>query len=190
MMGFHYIVRQAAAEDCQDILNLIKGLAVFEGEDPEEVVKITEKDLKDDGFGVNPLYKCLVAEATEETPQEVGDHRSKVIAYAMYFNSYSTWQGKIMYLEDLYVSQEHRGKGVGKALYSKVVKIALESSCRRMQWVTQSYNDKALQFYKRFNAIDATEKENWKLLKLEGEHFANIVASMDNGPGSNIQFLL
>ncbi len=187
-MGFHYIVRQASAKDCQDILNLVKELAVYEGERPEEVVKTTEKELKEDGFGDNPLYKCLVAEATQKATQKVDDHKPQVIAYAMYFNTYSSWQGKMMYLEDLYVSPQHRGKGVGKALYSKVAKIAFESSCRRLQWVTQAFNVNALQFYKRFHATDATEEEEWKVLRLTGEHLANL-ASMDPGPGSNIQIL-
>ncbi|XP_030830329.1 LOW QUALITY PROTEIN: diamine acetyltransferase 1-like, partial [Strongylocentrotus purpuratus] len=97
-MGFRYVVRQAKPEDCGDILRLIKELPSMK-ENPDQVVKNTEQGSL---MRRNPTVK------------------GTTVAYAMYFCAYSTWIGKLLYLEDLFIQPSHRGKGLGKAMVCKV----------------------------------------------------------------------
>ena len=89
---------------------------------------------------------------------------STVIAYTVYFYAYSSWIGKIMYLEDVYVDPTHRGKSLGKALVSKVAKIGAENGCSRMQWIMQTSNTNARKFFDHLNTTDYTEAEGWRLM--------------------------
>src|SRR5215475_7946145 len=115
-------IRQATAADIPQILSFIRALAEYERE--PEAVRATEADLLRDGFGPNPFYFCLIADA-EGAPA----------GFALYFFNYSTWLGRPgLYLEDLFVLPEFRGLGIGKALLQKVAAIAVEKGCLRFQW--------------------------------------------------------
>uniref|UniRef100_A0A3P9QHB2 Spermidine/spermine N1-acetyltransferase family member 2b n=1 Tax=Poecilia reticulata TaxID=8081 RepID=A0A3P9QHB2_POERE len=100
----NFRVRPSTKEDCKDISRMIMELAVYE-KMPDQV-EISHKELERDGFCQNPFFECLVAEVPEE-------HKSKegftVVGYALYFYTYSTWRGRSVYLEDLYVMPEFRG---------------------------------------------------------------------------------
>ena len=103
-MGF--IIRDAKKSDAKSILKLIKELAIFEKE-PHEVI-LTEQQLIIDGFQDQPKFKCFIAEIKKE-----------VVGIALIYPRYSTWKGAAMHLEDLIVTEKHRGKGIGFALFSK-----------------------------------------------------------------------
>ncbi|XP_023818399.1 diamine acetyltransferase 2 isoform X2 [Oryzias latipes] len=115
----HFKIRPAKKEDCKEISRLIMELAVYE-KMPDQV-KIAHEELERDGFCENPFFQCLVAEVPEE-------HKSKegftVVGYALYFYTYSTWKGRSIFLEDLYVMPEFRGNGIGKGLLCKVAEVA------------------------------------------------------------------
>ncbi|HET7361073.1 MAG TPA: GNAT family N-acetyltransferase [Salinimicrobium sp.] len=145
------IIRKAEKSDMPAVLELIKELAAFEKE-PEAVI-ITEEDLKHDGFGENPSFLCFVAE------MDGGVHGMALI----YFR-YSTWKGKTIHLEDLVVREAYRKKGLGKALFERVIQYAGEQGVRRTEWVVLDWNKNAIEFYKRSGATILTD---WYLAQMD-----------------------
>lgn len=132
-------IRKAEKKDMGSVLELINELAVFEKE-PEAVI-IDENDLIRDGFGENPAFQCFVAEADD-----------KIEGMALIYFRYSTWKGKTVHLEDLIVREEFRGKGLGSALYTEVIKYAAEQKVKRAEWVVLNWNKGAADFYRRSGA--------------------------------------
>ncbi|XP_036623397.1 thialysine N-epsilon-acetyltransferase isoform X2 [Trichosurus vulpecula] len=107
------LIREATEGDCGAILKMIRELAEFEK--LSDQVKISEGALKTDGFGENPFFHCLVA----EIPPELGDARgSTVVGYGLYCFVYSTWTGRTVYLEDIYVMPKYRGVYTSLSLLS------------------------------------------------------------------------
>ncbi|XP_076867351.1 diamine acetyltransferase 2b isoform X2 [Brachyhypopomus gauderio] len=159
----NFTVRVARPEDCKDIERMIMELAVYE-KMPDQV-KISHKELVKDGFGPNPFYHCLVAEVPEE-------HRSKeghtTVGYALYFYTYSTWKGRCVYMEDLYVMPEFRGQGIGKTLMASVAKVATEQQCARLQLAVLDWNKPSLDFYISKGAQDLTDNEGWHFVRFDG----------------------
>ena len=147
-------IRDAVAADVPEILAMIRELALFEHE-PEAAVA-TEADLLRDGFGAERLFRCLLVED--------GD---AVAAFALYFFQYSTWEGcPSLYLEDLFVREPFRKKGMGKALFSRLAGIAMERGCSRFQWECLDWNTPALGFYE---ANGAKVLREWLNLRVTGE---------------------
>lgn len=151
-------LRPATAADVSQILGFIRDLATYERE-PDAVVT-TEADLLRDGFGPNKRFDCIIAElTTAETTTAAG--------FALYFYNYSTWHGHTgIYLEDLYVSPEHRGKGVGKALLTRVAAIAVAEGCPRFEWSVLDWNTPSIDFYQQLGAV---MKSEWKGMQVSGE---------------------
>ncbi|KAJ8276105.1 hypothetical protein COCON_G00078570 [Conger conger] len=158
------VVRASKPEDCKDVSRMIMDLAIYENM-PDQV-KISQKELEQDGFSAFPFFHCLVAEVPEE-------HKSKeghtTVGYALYFYTYSTWKGRSVFLEDLYVMPEFRGKGIGKALLSKVAAVGKEQQCVRLQFTVLDWNTPSLDFYFSKGAQDLTATEGWHLLRFDGE---------------------
>ena len=102
--------------------------------------------LERDGFGDQALFNCFVAEAED-----------KIVGMALFYNRYSTWKGKTIHLEDLIVSEDYRGKGIGMQLYKKVMQFALEENIKRVEWVVLDWNTPAVNFYKNTGAIVFSE---------------------------------
>jgi GNAT superfamily N-acetyltransferase len=132
-------LRKATQSDLPEVLSLIKELATFE-KAPNEVT-ITLDELKKDGFSDNPIFEIILAESEKE-----------VLGMAFYFYSYSTWKGKCIYLEDIIVKEEHRGKKIGKLLFEAVILKCKETGAKRMQWQVLDWNTPAIDFYKKYNA--------------------------------------
>ncbi len=156
-------IRKASKEDMGAVLELIRELAIFEKE-PEAVI-ISENDLIKDGFGENPAFHCFVAEAD-----------GKIEGMALVYFRYSTWKGKTVHLEDLIVREKFRGKGLGSALYTEVIKFAAEQKVKRAEWVVLNWNKDASDFYKRSGAdvledwdtVQMNEKAMHAYLKAKG----------------------
>ncbi|XP_046575993.1 thialysine N-epsilon-acetyltransferase-like isoform X1 [Haliotis rubra] len=153
--------RHAEKDDCDEILRLIKELAEFEN--LLDQVNITSETLKKDGFGEEKLFHCIVA---EERARPGGGDTSQLIGYLLYFWSYGTFTGRVLYVEDLYVSQNHRRRGVASALWEFAMKVALEKGCKRMQWVVLDWNTTAINFYKKMGAVNLSKKEGWLIYRL------------------------
>ncbi|KAM6969858.1 thialysine N-epsilon-acetyltransferase-like [Aplochiton taeniatus] len=164
----NFKVRIAEREDCKDISRLMMELAVFE-KMPEQV-KITHTELERDGFSPNPFYECLVAELPEENKTKEGH---TIVGYALYFYTY-TWQGRSVYMEDLYVMPEFRGKGLGKELMSKVAQVGKEKQCVRLQLSVLDWNTPSLDFYVAKGAKDHTASEGLHLIRFDGQAFDNL----------------
>jgi GNAT superfamily N-acetyltransferase len=147
-------IRPATPADVPTILRFIRELALFERE-PDAVIA-TEADLLRDGFGPAPRFTCLMAEF-DGVPA----------GFALYFTSYSTWLGHHgIRLEDLYVTPEHRRKGIGRALLARLAKIAVDQGCGRLEWDVLDWNANAIAVYQSIGANIQTE---WRIMRLAGE---------------------
>lgn len=133
-------IRVAKKADMPEVLALIKELALFEK--APDAVMVTVKDLVRDGFGKKPLFKVFVAEVNKE-----------VAGMALIYTGYSTWKGKLVYLDDLVVRNEHRNKGIGKMLLDEVIRYAAGENARVLKWQVLRWNKDAIRFYKRYSNI-------------------------------------
>ena len=122
------------------MMELVRELAVFERA-PDEVT-VTLEHFIEAGFGENPVWKALVAVADDE----------KIIGISLYYMRYSTWKGLRLYLEDLIVTSEYRGKGIGKMLFDHTVQEAKELGVSGIMWQVLDWNEPAINFYKKYNA--------------------------------------
>lgn len=132
-------LRKAKETDLPVILELIRELATFERA-PKEVT-VTLDDLKDDGFGKNPVYKAILAE-----------ENNVVLGMALYFYAYSTWKGKCIYLEDIIIKEKYRRRKIGKLLFEAVIMKCKEVKAKRLMWQVLDWNTPAIDFYKKYNA--------------------------------------
>jgi GNAT superfamily N-acetyltransferase len=133
------LIRPAIVDDVTLLWTLIRELAEFEHE--LDQVTITEAELAQDGFGVNPKFRALIA---EWDGQPAG--------YALFFGYYSTWAGPGLFLEDLFVRGPFRGKGIGKALLASVARVAVQENCYGVRWEVLNWNEKAIELYKSLGA--------------------------------------
>ncbi|XP_063059422.1 diamine acetyltransferase 2b [Engraulis encrasicolus] len=158
-----FTIRPSKPEDSKDIARMIFDLAEYEKMGDQ--VKIGDEELKRDGFCENPYYKCLIAEVPEEHKTKDGHVK---VGYALFFYTYSTWKGRCVYLEDLYVMPELRGKGIGKALMCSVAKVGKEQQCARLQLSVLDWNTPSMDFYLAKGAQDLTKSEGWHFLRFDG----------------------
>jgi GNAT superfamily N-acetyltransferase len=133
-------IRKGKIEDMPRVLELIQELATFELQ--PDAVEINVSDLERDGFGPNPLFQVLVAEVDGNIP-----------GIALFYNRYSTWKGKTIHLEDLIVSENFRGSGIGMKLYQAVMEEAKKQNVRRVEWNVLDWNVPAISFYKKTGAV-------------------------------------
>jgi GNAT superfamily N-acetyltransferase len=133
------------------VWNLIRELAIYEKAEHEFINTVDQ--LTKDGFGPNEVFDCIVA--------EVG---SQVIGFALYYTSYSTWKGKCLYLEDFLVTEAWRGKGIGKLLFDRVFQEAKDRNVGRFEWQVLDWNEPAINFYKKYDAILDEEWLNGKII--------------------------
>lgn len=151
-------LRPATPADVPQILQFIRDLAEYERE--PDAVLATEADLLRDGFGAPKRFDCLIAELNEFGA-------TIPAGFALYFHNYSTWKGHAgIYLEDLYVSPEHRGKGIGKALLTRVAAIAVAEGCPRYEWSVLDWNQPSIDFYQQMGAV---MKSEWKGMQVSGD---------------------
>ncbi|WP_179333760.1 GNAT family N-acetyltransferase [Winogradskyella costae] len=149
--------RLALIEDMPRVLELIEELATFEKE--EDAVEITVLDLQNDGFGTNPKFTCFVSEID-----------NKIEGIALVYMRYSTWKGEILHLEDLIVSEECRGKGLGTLLLNAVVKYAKQLDVKRVSWEVLDWNEPAISFYE---SKGADVKRDWNVVHLDKNGIEN-----------------
>lgn len=159
-----FSIRAANVEDCKDIARMILELAEYEK--VADHVKVTQRDLEQDGFSKNPFFHGIVAEVPEQHKAKEGHTK---IGYALYFYSYSSWSGRAVYMEDLYVMPEFRGKGIGKALMSKVAQLGLAAGCNQLNFTVLDWNKPSLDFYLSQGSFDVTADMGYHCMRCEGE---------------------
>lgn len=140
-------IRYAVKEDCSRILELINELALYENA-PQEVI-VTLEHFEKSGFGKNPVWWAFVATSPQPFPKEEGE---VIHGFALYYIRYSTWKGQRMYLEDILVTEQARGKGVGKLLMDQLIVEAKEKNFTGIVWQVLEWNERAINFYKKYNA--------------------------------------
>ncbi len=144
-------IRKGKEEDIAGVHALIVELAIYE-EAPDEV-DISVDDLMNDAFGKKPLFQFIVAKEEEV-----------ILGTAIYYYRYSTWKGKCIFLEDLVVSEKHRRKGVGTLLLDEMISISKKEGAKRLMWQVLDWNQSAIDFYKKYDAIIEPEWLNCKLI--------------------------
>lgn len=154
-----FVIRPACVEDVPVILQLIRDLATYERA-PDEVTA-TEEQLVDVLFGKRSAAEVLLA-LEGQSP----------VGFAVFFHNFSTWLGRPgLYLEDLFVEPEKRGKGYGRALLVELAKIARERECGRMEWAVLDWNEPAIKFYR---ALGAKPMDDWTVFRLTREGIARL----------------
>lgn len=160
-------VREAIRSDMPQVLELIKELAIFEKE--PDAVEVTVQDLEREGFGENPLFHCFVADASPDLGMA-----SEIVGAALVYYRFSTWKGRTLHLEDLIVKESERGKGIGEALYKKVMHFAFDRGLKRVAWDVLDWNTGAIRFYERSGA---TIVKDWRVVHMDEKSLKNYINS-------------
>ena len=148
------IIRAAAPGDVATILRFVRELAAFERE--PDAVHATEAMLHAALFGAVPAAEALIAEGPDGA-----------VGFALFFHNFSTWTGKRgLYLEDLYVTPDARGQGVGAALLKALAGLAIDRDCARFEWSVLDWNADAIAFYRKVGAVGM---EDWTIQRMSGD---------------------
>jgi GNAT superfamily N-acetyltransferase len=147
-------IRPATADDARILRDLIVELASYEK--LEHLVEATADDLRRHLFGPRPAAEALIAEVD-----------GAAVGFALFFPNFSTFRGLPgIYLEDLFVKAEYRGRGLGKALLKRVATLAVERGCGRLEWAVLDWNAPSIAFYR---SLGARPQDEWTLYRLDGE---------------------
>jgi GNAT superfamily N-acetyltransferase len=151
-------IRPATINDVALLRTLIRELAEYEHE--LEMVAITEADLTRDGFGPRPRFRVLLAYWDQEPA-----------GYALFFDFYSSWRGRQMSLEDLFVREAFRGRKIGRGLLTAVARIAEGEGCHALRWEVLDWNHAAVKFYE---SLGAEFLDDWRLVLLKDEELRRL----------------
>ncbi len=137
-------IRKATVQDAAAMMDLIRELAIYEKAENEVTVSL--EHFEEAGFGLNPIWKAYVAEI-----------ENTIVGISLFYERYSTWKGRKLYLEDIVVTQSQRGKKIGKALFEKTLEHAKDNGFYSVCWQVLDWNEPAINFYKKFGSnFDAT----------------------------------
>ncbi len=154
-------LQTATPEDIPVLLDFVHQLAAYEKE--PDAVEATQADIHQGLFGPDATAHGLICRL-----------EGVAIGFAIYFYNFSTWTGKRgLYLEDLFVNPDHRGLGAGKALLSRLARIALDNDCRRFEWSVLDWNKPSIQFYE---ALGARPMSEWIGYRLDGQALTRLAA--------------
>lgn len=132
-------LRKAQKQDCPRLLELVKELAEYEKAPQEVTVSLTE--FEEAGFGSKAVWEAYVIET-----------EGNIEGMALFYIRYSTWKGRRVYLEDIIVTDKHRGKGFGKLLFEKVLQVSKDNGYSGLVWQVLDWNEPALNFYRKYKA--------------------------------------
>ena len=156
----------ATEQDLPQILTFIKALAEYER--LADAVVATEEGLRNSLFGARPYAECIIAR-----------FEGQPAGFALFFHNFSTFLGRPgIYLEDLFVNPELRGKGIGRALLQRLAQLALERNCGRLEWSVLDWNQSAIGFYKSIGAVSLDE---WTIFRLRGNDLKLLASGASPG---------
>lgn len=156
-----FTIRHAVESDVPLILWFVKELAAYEKLSHE--VLATEDDFRKNLFGEKQFAEVII-----------GEYHSVPVGYALYFYNFSTFLGKPgIYLEDLYVKTEERGKGFGKALLAYLARLAVDQKCERYEWAVLDWNEPSINFYESFGA---TLMKEWIITRVKGDNLLKLAS--------------
>ncbi|MFC2098110.1 GNAT family N-acetyltransferase [Bacteroidota bacterium] len=156
-----FIIRRAEEKDAPLILWFIKGLAVYEKLSHEVVA--SEDLIRKHLFGKDPKAEVVI-----------GEYHSEPVGFALFFHNFSTFVGKPgIYLEDLFVVPEMRGKGFGKTLLQFLARLTVERDCGRLEWAVLDWNEPSIKFYE---SIGARIMKEWLINRLDGEELTALAS--------------
>ena len=154
-------LRPARPADLDTIIALVHGLAEYERE--PDAVQLDRDELHEHLFGARPFAEVILAEDA-----------GQVVGFALFFHNFSTWTGKPgIWLEDLFVRPEHRGKGHGKALLIELACLAVERNCGRLEWSVLDWNEPSIQFYR---SLGARPMDEWTTYRVDGDALRRLAA--------------
>lgn len=145
-------IRKATAADIPAMHHLVRALAIYERAEDQFVATVEEYE-RDFAAGI---YQTIVAEA-----------EGKVVGMALYYMAYSTWKGKMLYLEDFVVFEDYRRYGIGQMLFDAFLEAARQEGCRLVKWQVLDWNEPALRFYEKNEAIIEREWWNGKIFLIQ-----------------------
>jgi len=161
-MADDFAIRFAAPHDTREILRLIRELAVYEK--LEHMAAGTEALLNESLFGARRACEALVAE-----------REGRAVGFALFFTTFSTFLCKPgLYLEDLFVEPDERGRGIGKALLARLAQLAVERDCGRLEWRVLDWNEPSIRFYE---SLGAKLMPEWELVRMTADDFARLAKS-------------
>ena len=156
------ILRKAVEKDIPLILNFIKALAEYEH--MSDKVLASEETIRKTLFGETPYAEVILAELEK-----------KAVGFALFFHNYSTFVSKPgLYLEDIFVYPDYRGKGIGKLMMKYLAKLAIEKDCGRFEWSCLTWNQPSLEFYK---SLGAKTMDDWVTLRVDGKNLLKLAES-------------
>ncbi|MAU63768.1 MAG: GNAT family N-acetyltransferase [Flavobacteriaceae bacterium] len=152
-------IRPAKENEMNDVLSLIKELAIFEKE--PNAVTLTSKDLIAHAFSSPPLFICYVA-----------IFKSVIVGMFLGYPRYSTWKGPTMHLEDLIVTKKMRNKGIGRALFSSFINFSYSKGVKRVEWAVLKWNTAAIKFYE---SNGAKIYNDWQIVQMNEKAIHNFI---------------
>jgi len=163
-----FTLRSAELRDVGAIVGLIRELAEFEK--LTHLLQVTPEKLRPQLFGERPVAEAMVAELGD------GKGGGEVVAFALFFTNFSTFLAQPgLYLEDLYVKPDHRAHGIGKAMLTRLARLAVERDYGRFEWTVLDWNENAIRFYESMGANVMTE---WQICRVTGDALAQLGAPL------------
>ncbi len=162
-----YTIRKGNPDDVPAAYRLIEELAEYEKAGHE--VENSPEQMLEDAFGKKSFFEFFVAE-----------HQKQVVGMALYYINYSTWKGKCIYLDDLVVSEKHRRKGIGKLLFDALITKARDMQVKRLIWQVLTWNEPAIEFYKKINAKFDREWYTCRLTEEDIKHYKQSISKSPN----------
>lgn len=156
------LLRPATIDDVPLILSFIKKLSVYEKLSGEVVA--TEEGLRESLFGNRPAAEVILAFLS-----------GRPVGFALFFHNFSTFRGRQgLYLEDVYVDEDVRGRGIGKRILAELARIAVERRCDRFEWAVLNWNTSAIDFYKSLGAVPMSD---WTVFRMTGESLRSLAGN-------------
>ena len=152
------IIRKGTINDLDQVLKLVYELAIYENAKDE--VNNSIETMREDGFGENPAFGFFVAE-----------NKETIVGIVVYYFRYSTWKGRMLYIEDLIVSENFRKEGIGTRLMDEVILEATKTNCNGVQWQVLDWNEPAIKFYRKYKPKLDGEWINFRISKEQLESY-------------------